>query len=150
MNITVAALLQAARRSLAEAVRPELQSDHALSQLAAVQDVLGKLERMADWASVIATEEAAALASGLAAFETRAADAGLVCPFAAPGSVASLADLKARSRECADWLFTTVPPGALRDELDALLRAALREAVAAERRHVPRTDFSAMTGSKET
>lgn len=147
MNGPVSALLAAARRSLESAVRPELHSDHARSQLAGVLDILAKLERMTDWAPAMLREEQLALQAAVAAVESRAAAAGLALPATPAGD--DLAQWQARSRQLSDWLYDTVPAGALRDELDAALRAGLRAAVAAERRHVPRTDFSAMTESKE-
>lgn len=146
---SVAGLLAAAQRGLRQAVQPELQSDHARAQLAAVQDILSKLERMADWSAVIPREEQEALAQGIAAFEQQAHAAGLVLP--APAEAGdSLDAAQARTRQLTDWLYASVPAGAKRDALDRVLHDALRQAVAAERRHVPRTDFSAMTESKET
>ena len=147
MNGPVSALLAAARRALEVAVRPELASDHARSQLAGVLDILAKLERMSDWAPAMLQDEQQALQVAVAAVEARAAAAGLALP--APPAGDGLALWQARSRQLSDWLYDHVPAGALRDEIDATLRAGLREAVAAERRHVPRTDFSAMTASKE-
>jgi hypothetical protein len=55
-----------------------------------------------------------------------------------------------RVRQLSDWVFDAVPPGELRSELDAALSSGLRAAVAAERRRIPRTDFAAMTESKES
>ncbi|MBS0449984.1 MAG: hypothetical protein JSS14_01610 [Proteobacteria bacterium] len=145
----VGALLAAAQQGLKQAVQPELQSDHGRAQLAAVLDILSKLERMVDWSGAMLHEEEAALAHGIVAFEQRARLAGMRLP-AAPQEADPLEAARARSRQLADWLFGTVPAGATLDALDGLLRGALRQAVAAERRHVPRTDFSAMTESKET
>jgi len=146
---TVSALLEAARRSLRDAVQPELRSDHARSQLAGAMDILSKLERMADWAPVMLREESAALQQCIAAFEARAVAAGLVLPNGSTAPDDPLASIQARMRQLSDWLFDDVPEGSLRNELDALMRAGLREAVAAERRHVPRADFSSMTESRE-
>lgn len=150
MNGPVSALLQAAQRSLLDAVRPELHSDHARSQLAGVLEILAKLERMTDWAPVMLREEQQALDAAAARFEAKAAEAGLVLPGAAPGGAGARAASQARCRQLSDWLYDTQAPGPLRDALDACLRVGLREAVAAERRHVPRTDFTAMTESKES
>lgn len=179
MDAPVSALLAAARRALDEAVRPELRSDHARSQLAGAMEILAKLERMADWSRGMVDEECAALEKGIAQFEVRAQHhargLGLspLPPFglstSKPTQIASTGSARAdggesegastssarteeshaRIRLLTGWLFDTVPPGPQRDELDALLRNTLREAVAAERRHVPRTDFSSMTESKE-
>lgn len=144
----VPALLEAACRGLREAVQPELQTDHARSQLAAVLDILSKLAHMTDWAPHILREEDQALAAGIAAVQARAAAQGHTFPARAvdPAAADAQAD---RARVLSDWIFETVPAGAQRDEYEQLLRHALRAAVAAERRHVPRSDFSAMTSSKE-
>lgn len=148
MNATPTGLLEAARRALREAVRPMLADEHARTQLAAVDDILSKLQRMTAWRPALLQEEADALRQGEALFTARALALGLVPPPAAGEADAPDAP-QARARQLSDWLYDHVPPGAGRDELDALLRAALRQAVAAERRHIPRTDFSAMTGSKD-
>lgn len=148
MNGSVAALLDAVRRGLRESVQPELGSDHARVQLAAVLDILAKLERMADWAPTIVREEHEALEAAIDDVAFRARAAGLTLPAGHAGT-GSLDACRDRIRQLSDWVFDAVPPGELRDRLDAALRAGLRAAVAAERRHVPRTDFSAMTEAKE-
>jgi len=148
VNGSAAALLEAARRALREAVLPELHSDHARSQLAGAMDILAKLERMTEWTPAILRGEADALARGTAAFEARAAALGLQPP-RATAEDDCLETRRAHARALSDWLYDAVTDRIARAELDALLRASLREAVAAERRHVPRTDFSSMTGSRE-
>lgn len=146
MNGSVASLLSAARRGLMESVAPELSSPHARSQLAATLDILSKLERMADWSPTIGREEGEALQATAAAVHRLAAEAGLDLPARVPDS---LEGERERIRQQCDWLFAADLPAAERARLDAAMRAGLRAAVAAERRHVPRTDFSAMTGAKE-
>lgn len=148
MNGSVRALLDAARSGLREAVRPEMLSDHARAQLAAVMDILAKLARMSDWAPVIVREERNALEAAIADVESRAAAAGLSLPPGRAGDDRSAA-CRDRIRQLSDWVFEAVPPGDVRNQLDAALRAGLRAAVGAERRHVPSTDFSAMTEAKD-
>lgn len=150
MNAAVPELLRAAARVLRERVAPELRSDLARGQLAAVLDVLGKLERMTDWSSAIVDEEQAALDALAAQVETCLVGAGLAASPdpAGPGAV-PVERARERVRALIDRAFDAVPPGDLRERVDGLLRDGLRDAVAAERRHVPRMDFSAMTGSKE-
>lgn len=147
MNTTPAALLEAARRALRDAVRPVLADEHARTQLAAVDDILSKLQRMTAWQPALEREEGDALREGEAQFTERALALGFAPP--APIDAGAADASQQRARQLSDWLYDSVPAGAARDELDALLRAALRQAVAAERRHIPRTDFSAMTGSKD-
>jgi hypothetical protein len=140
-------LIAALRRTLDDAVRPALGTDPSRQQMAAVIETLAKLERMVDWSASIRAEERAALMRGNAAFRARAASAGLAAPDPAPGNDLEVA--RADARCLTDWLLAAVPTGAQREQLDSMLRAAMREAVAAERRHIPRADFSAMTQSKE-
>lgn len=150
MSIQVSSLLAVARQGLLQAVRPELHSDYARSQLAAVMDILSKLERMADWSSVIQREEREALDATAAAVQVHADSLGLASQMpAATAADDTVEASRDRARQLTDWVFETLPPGAARDEFDKRLREGLRNAVAAERRHVPRTDFSTMTDSKE-
>jgi hypothetical protein len=150
MNTDAAALLAAARRALQAAVRPELHSDHARSQLAGVLDILAKLERMTDWAPALLDDEACLLAQAEHALAQRAATHGLALPPSDEGVPLHPRQARhSRARQLSDWVFDTVPAGPAQRDLEALWRAGLHEAVRAERRHVPRTDFSAMTESKE-
>ena len=150
MSGTVASLLQAVRRSLREAVQPELSSDHARSQLAGAADILSKLEKMTDWSAAMRCEEQHALEDGISAVMQRAAAKGIVLP---PPSDASsdntLSASHARMRQLIDWSFDANLEASVRREIDALLRRALRDAVAAQRRRVLPTDFSSMTASTE-
>ena len=49
MNGSLPALVEALRRALREEVAPDVAGDHARTQLAAVVDILGKLEAMIVW-----------------------------------------------------------------------------------------------------
>lgn len=150
MNVSVATLIEGLRRSLRDVVQPELTSDHARSQLAGVLDILAKLERMTDWLPAMQHEEQAALASGLAAIGARLATAGVTPPVDAMAlPVDSLEACEGRVRRLVDWLFEADIAPELRAEIDALLRTSLRESVAAQRRRIPRADFSSMTASSE-
>ena len=150
MNGTLVSLLQAVSRSLREVVQPELSSDHARSQLAGATDILSKLEKMADWSAAMRCEEQHALDEGNSAVMRRAAGMGIVLP---PPSDASSGDMlnasHARMRQLIDWSFDANLEPSVRDEIDGLLRRALRDAVAAQRRRIPPTDFSSMTASTE-
>ncbi|MGE0097193.1 MAG: hypothetical protein AB7S86_02495 [Hydrogenophaga sp.] len=149
MNIELSQLIEALRRSLADEVRPELSTDHARGQLAAVLDILGKVERMAVWSPDAAAQQASVLAQGCAAFAARLALAGVELPPAAPAPAADLQAAEARVMQLTDWLFDAgeTLPAPLRDELDAILRQALREQLLVQRKLIPLTDFGAMTAA---
>lgn len=138
MNVPAASLLGACVQALRTRIQPEVQGAEARTQLAAIVDLLSKLQRTVEWSAEIRAEQASAYGAGLQALQQAAQAHGLAAPAAGAGPEACM-------RELSDWLFSQVPAGALRDELDRLMQAALREAVAAERRHIPRTDFSTMT-----
>jgi hypothetical protein len=80
MNLSLAELLAGMRRALDDDVRPDVSSDHARVQLAAVVDALGKLERLTSWSPDLLREQWQALQSGCAAIALRARQAGLVLP----------------------------------------------------------------------
>lgn len=146
MNTDLARLIEALRRALNDAVAPELSSDHARGQLAAVHDILGKLAGMTVWDPQALQAQAAALRSGNQAFEARVAEAGLTLPMG-DGGTADLPGAEARTRALTDWLDqqNAALPAPLAAELDAILRLALREQLRIERKRIPLTDFSAMT-----
>ncbi len=153
MNIALSALIEALRRSLADNVQPELTTDHARGQMAAVLDILGKIERMAVWSPAAAAQQAQVLDEACAAFEARAAQAGVELapaePHAADSAEARLHAAEARVMHLTDWLFDAgaALPGPLRDELDALLRQAMRQQLIIQRKLIPLTDFGAMTAA---
>lgn len=150
MNTDLARLIEALRRTLDEAVAPELSSDFARGQLAAVHDILGKLAGMTVWDPAALQEQAKALHAGLARFAERAAQAGVALPSAAPeGEAADLNAAQARVRELTDWLDAQANalPADLIAELDAILRDTLREELRLQRKRIPLTDFSAMTAA---
>lgn len=161
MNQSLTKLVESLRRALRDDVLPELQTDHARSQVAGVLDILGKLEHMLVWSPDALREQLALIEAGYTAIAERAAVAGHVVPMGAALSQSDLihqADLEQAVRHgelrlgaLADWLFNqkSALPADLWRELDALLRGTLRNALASERRLIPRGDFSGMTGTSE-
>ena len=145
MNIDLASLIEALRRALDSAVAPELQSDFARGQLAAVHDILGKLAGMVVWDPQAQQSQALVLRAGCERFAACAARAGVPLPGGA--AAADLPAVQARARQLIDWLDEAGPslPAALAAELGAILRGALREQLRIERKRIPLTDFSAMT-----
>lgn len=153
MNIALPELIDAIRRTLADAVAPELSSDHARGQLAAVQDILGKLARMTVWAPESFEAQAQALRAGIDAFLDAAAQAGVSLSLpeepAGAGPEGALHALEAQVLRLCDWLGeaqATLPP-ALHAQLDSILRQALREQLLVQRKRIPLTDFGAMTAA---
>lgn len=147
MNTDLARLIEALRRALTEAVAPELTSDFARGQLAAVHDILGKLVGMTVWDPAAQHEQARALRDGMARFARRAARAGLTLP--AGTDPIDLNAAQARAHELIEWLDAQTPelPADLVSELDELLRETLRDELRLQRKRIPLTDFSAMTGA---
>ncbi len=153
MNIELATLIHALRVTLQDEVRPELSTDYARGQLAAVNDILSKLETMAVWSPDAATQQAQVLIDGSAAFLVTLAKAGVTLSLPAP-ELASSAEGALRSAETkavqlSNWLFDhgAVLPQPIRDELDAILRQALRQQLLIQRKLIPLTDFGAMTAA---
>ena len=150
MNSELLALFRSMIASLHANVRPHVASEHARLQLAAVLDVLGKLQGMTCWSPDALHEQAEALQAGTRAFEAHAAEACVELPVPPQGGPGGLPRAEARAVQLADWLFENPTlPAPLRTELDALLRAALRQQLLAERKRTPLTDFSAMTASAD-
>lgn len=147
MNIDLSSLIEALRRTLNSAVAPELQSDFARGQLAAVHDILGKLAGMVVWDPQAQQSQALVLREGCERFAEYAARAGLVLPERA--AAADLPTAQARMRELTDWLDEAGPslPVDLVAEFGAILRRTLREQLRIERKRIPLTDFSAMTAA---
>jgi len=147
MNTDLARLIEALRRTLNDAVAPELNSDFARGQLAAVHDILGKLAGMTVWDPDALQAQARALIDGNQRFAERAVRAGLALP--GGGDAADLDAVQARTRALTDWLDEQGPSLSpeLAAELDAILRQALREQLRVERQRIPLTDFSAMTAA---
>jgi hypothetical protein len=149
MNTDLTRLIEALRRALNDAVAPELSSDFARGQLAAVHDILGKLGGMTVWDPAALQAQAQALQEGNQRFAERAAQAGLVLPAEVAADATDLGAAQARTRVLTDWLDQAGPaqPPALAEELDAILRQALRDQLRVERQRIPLTDFSAMTAA---
>jgi hypothetical protein len=150
MNGALPELLAALRRTLHDAIAPELSSDYARGQLAAVEDILGKLAGMTVWSPEADAAQAQALRNGTAVFRARAARDGQALPQAA--DVDSAGTLQAAEAEflfLVDWLDaasdTIAAP--LHAELDTILRHALREQLLVQRKRIPLTDFGAMTAA---
>lgn len=157
MNQSLDALMGSIGRALREEILPELQSDHARSQLAGVLDVLGKVQHMVVWSPDVVREQLDLLEDCLAQAVARIAAAGETAPAglvpAAPRPSATQADLRRaladaerRFARLTDWLFAS--PGE-RAELHELLRTALRNTLKAQRRLVPSADFSSMTAPSQ-
>lgn len=158
MNQSLEALMGSIGRALREEILPELQSDHARSQLAGVLDVIGKVQHMVVWSPDVAREQLDLLETCLAQAAARIAAAGEAAPAglapAAPLLNATQTDLQRalaqaerRFARLTDWLFVSPGelPAPLRAELHELLRTALRNTLKAQRRLVPSADFSSMT-----
>ncbi|MBG9388057.1 hypothetical protein [Caenimonas aquaedulcis] len=160
---TLAGLIETLRNSLREGVAPELVSDAAHSQFAGVIDVLDKLQGMAVWSPALLRERIAVLEAGCAAVVQRALSAGVAPPVdpapALPPQATqaqleeALRNAERRVARLTDWLFEpgadAAPAPALRRELDLLVRATLRDALAVEKRLTPRADLSGMTRASE-
>lgn len=151
MNIELSKLIEALRRTLEDNVQPELRTDHARGQLAAVQDILGKLGRMAVWSSDASAQQARVLAEGCADFVARLAQAGVKLPLPVSEQDGSPEDAllaaEAQAMQLTDWLFDdgATLPQSVHAELDAILRQALRQQLIIQRKLIPLTDFGAMT-----
>lgn len=161
MNQSLEALMGSICRALREEILPELQSDHARSQLAGVLDVLGKVESMVVWSPDVTREQLDLLEACLAQAAARLAAADHAGPAgiapAAPVSPetqaalqAALADAERRFALLTDWIFSLPAglPTPLSEELHDLLRTALRNTLKAQRRLVPSADFSSMTAPR--
>jgi hypothetical protein len=153
MNIALSQLVQALRRTLDDNVRPELHTDHARGQLAAVQDILGKLETMAVWSPDAVAQQTAVLLQACADFRAAVAHAGvdLRLPETSPASRddEALQGAEMQLMQLTDWLFDAGAALArpLQAELDAILRQAMREQLVIQRKLIPLTDFGAMTSA---
>ena len=150
MNTALPELLAALRRTLHDAVRPEMAGTYAIGQLAAVEDILGKLERMVAWSPEAYALQAQALRDGCAAFVARAAEEGFALTLMSSDAATPEAALRAAEADVmrlTDWLFDAPDTlgDAARAALDALLRQALRQQLVIERQRIPLTDFGAMT-----
>jgi len=162
MNQSLEALIGSMGRALREEILPELSSDHARSQLAGVLDVLGKIESMVVWSPGVLREQLDVIeaclrqATGRIAALGHAAPTGIE-PGAGAPSVdqaelqAALADAERRMARLIDWVFSPPAsmPAAGLHELHDLLRTTLRHTLKAQRRVVPRADFSSMTASRQ-
>ena len=151
MNIELSKLIEALRRTLVDNLRPELSTDHARGQLAAVHDILEKLERMAVWSPAVAAQQAGVLVEGCTVFLARLAQAGVKLPLPAPRQddppEDALLAAEAQVMQLTDWLFSdgAALPKSVNAELDAILRQALRKQLMIQRKLIPLTDFGAMT-----
>ena len=146
MNADLSALFSAVMAALREDVRPHVADEQARIQLAAVLDILGKLQGMTAWAPDALHQQAQVLQAGCEAFEARAAQGGVPVPAAAEGDAPELVRAERRIEQLTDWLFAQDRLDApLCAELDALLRATLRQQLVAERKRIPLTDFASMS-----
>lgn len=163
MNQSLEALMGSIRRALQDEILPELESDHARSQMAGVLDVLGKIESMVVWSPDVTREQLelfeACLAQAAARFaaEGHVAPAGISCSSSSPPLTQSalesaLADAERRFALLTDWLFAPLGglPALFSNELHELLRTTLRNTLKAQRRLVPSADFSSMTAPRSS
>jgi hypothetical protein len=109
---------------------------------------------------VLLCERIAVLDAGSAAIMLRARKTGIAPPVEDPCELPAqptqvqvekaLRDAERRIARLTDWLFDAqaAPPAPLRRELDMLLRATLRDALAVEKRLTTRADLSGMTRAK--
>lgn len=151
MNSPLPELIGAIRRTLRDAVAPELASDYARGQLAAVDDILGKLAGMTVWSPEADEAQAQALHAGIERFRARAAALASHGALPLPGD-AGLPGLRAAEADIAsliDWLDAAqaVLDAPAFAELDEILRLALREQLRVQRKRIPLTDFGAMTAA---
>ncbi len=152
MNAALPELLQAIRRSLHDAVLPELSSDYARGQVASIEDILGKLERMVVWSPDAILKQAHVLREGCTAFLGRATREGLDLTGTTAtidASAASLPALEAQLVRLTDWLFAAPPKLEAKATADqhAILREAMRQQLVIQRKLIPLTDFGAMTSA---
>ncbi|WP_048440326.1 hypothetical protein [Caenimonas sp. SL110] len=151
MNIALARLVEALCQTLQDNVRPELQTDHARGQLAAVLDILGKLGSMAVWSPEAAAQQAAVLTEACADVRARVLEAGIELQLPPPARTGEHDDALAAAQvhliELTDWLFDAgaALPGPVHAGIDAILRQAMREQLIIQRKLIPLTDFGAMT-----
>jgi hypothetical protein len=174
-------LIASIRRALDDSIRPELSSDFARVQLAGMNDILAKLERMVVWSPDLLRQRLSAMQGGvdrMVALASAHGHAPAIDLARAPPAQPTQAhlervqpdqtqpdqtqpdqaqlELAVRAAEqrlalLTDWLFdpSSGLPATLCQQLNAILRATLREEVLAERRMVPRGDFLAMTAASE-
>lgn len=157
MNQQLDKLIEVLCASLRNDVLPELQSDHAVTQLAGVLDTLTKIERMVVWSPDVLHEQLGAMRGGIDAMIACAQDVGAHAPVTGLRDVpphARHAELEAAVRageqalaDITDWLFGKEHglPAGTRQDMDQLLRETLRAALMPERRLVAKADFNAMT-----
>ncbi len=153
MNVKFSAVLSSLRGVLRKEVMPDLSSDHALTQTAAVMDVLEKISRLADWSSDLLRDKIERLSSGSADFRQKATALKLTPP-AAPNipALTSMDDLdnavSLLNRDIValtDWLFDHCGDLSADDrrDLQMTLRNTIQAAQAEERKLTAFSDFTA-------
>jgi hypothetical protein len=153
MNIAFARLVEALRLTLQENVQPELRSDHARGQLAAVQDILGKLAGMAVWSPDAAAQQAQVASRACADVKERLVQAGvelrLPVLVSTGESGEALTDAEAHLIQLTDWLFDegAALPDPVSAAVHSILRQAMRQQLIIQRKLIPLTDFGAMTAA---
>lgn len=159
MNGSLSLLIEGLHRALREEVAPALADSHARTQLAAVVDILGKLQGMVAWLPDAQRQQWQALQAGREAFELLAHEWGVASclPQRASGMPdPDMADPETALRAAEldlirqiDALFDAGEawPAGASQALDTCLRLTLRESLLIERKRIPLTDFAAMSAA---
>ena len=146
MNTDLSALFRTVITVLNDEVRPKVSDEQVRIQLAAVVDILGKLQGMTAWAPDAMQQQAQALQAGCQSFEALATQAGLTLPAPVVCNADELGRVEQRLVQLTDWLFAHKDMDeSLRTELDMLLCDAMRQQLLAERKRIPLTDFASMS-----
>lgn len=146
MNAELSSLFRTVITVLNDEVWPEVSDEQVRIQLAAVVDILGKLQGMTAWAPDALQQQAQALQAGCQSFEALATKAGLTLPAPVEGDADELWRIEQRLVQLTDWLFAHKDMAEpLRTKLDMLLRDAMRQQLLAERKRIPLTDFASMS-----
>lgn len=159
MNQSLPSVLDALKVVLRQEILPWLESEYARSQLYGVVDVLDKLANLAVWSPDVMRRQLAIIVEACKRFDQGLAalgQAGVPGELPDPGGAADQAQLEhtlelanRRLVELTNRLYSddAAIDGESRKELEALLREAIRDMVAEERRLIAPTDFAALSGA---
>lgn len=159
MNQSLSSVLDALKVVLQQEIVPQLESDYARSQIYGLVDVLDKLANLAVWSPDVMRRQLAVIVDACVRFDRRLEALGqarVPGVLHDPGVAMDQAQLEhalvlanRRLVELSDWLYShdAAIDGESRKELEALLREAIRDMVAEERRLIAPTDFAALSGA---